>query len=64
MVALEAEDLLAWVDRTSIGWQELIAAHPAVRCARNQDRGGTIAAHRRCRVAIRRTAAGITGHSL
>lgn len=30
MVALQAEELLAWVERTSQGWRELITEHPDV----------------------------------
>ena len=28
MTALTAEELMAWVDRTTRGWQELVTAHP------------------------------------
>lgn len=28
--ALSAEELMAWVERTAVGWRDLIAAHPEV----------------------------------
>jgi uncharacterized damage-inducible protein DinB len=30
MIALSGEELIAWVEKTTIGWRDLLAQHPAV----------------------------------